>query len=134
MSELLKMLLRLLITRRSSPLNIKSFPHSVHPRMQNATRNLLPLPNAFDELARLRGVLEPELFHRQSRLSPLQHGHFTLSNHQPQRLSEERQGCLLDEVAILKEVEHSHIIRLRLFHGTRDLLFGHGTHARRRTL
>jgi serine/threonine protein kinase len=69
----------------------------------------------FDELP-FKGRPRNRSCHRQSRLSPLQHGlRCQIINRK--KLSEERQGCLLDEVAILKEMEHSHIIRLRLFHG-----------------
>jgi calcium/calmodulin-dependent protein kinase I len=99
--------------RPSSP-QYPVIPHSV-PKDANAT----PEPSStsgmrFDELYRLKGVLGTGAFstvragfHRSN--TDISYAVKCINR---KKLSEEDEAALLDEVAILKEMEHSHIIRL----------------------
>jgi calcium/calmodulin-dependent protein kinase I len=101
-------------TQRPSSPQYPIIPHSV-PKDANTT----PEPSStsgmrFDELYRLKGVLGTGAFstvragfHRSN--TDISYAVKCINR---KKLSEEDEAALLDEVAILKEMEHSHIIRL----------------------
>jgi calcium/calmodulin-dependent protein kinase I len=99
--------------RPSSP-QYPIIPHSV-PKDANATPEPSSLSGMrFDELYRLKGVLGTGAFstvragfHRSN--TDISYAVKCINR---KKLSEEDEAALLDEVAILKEMEHSHIIRL----------------------
>lgn len=96
-------------TNNSEPPLVSQYQYPVEPPEPNSSSGM-----RFDELYRLKGVLGTgafstvrEGFHRSSSTIS-----FAVKCINRKKLSEEDEAALLDEVSILKEMKHDHIIRL----------------------